>query len=97
MDPTLSSDDTEASSESADSDFLVGFISEQAYACRRGVTVRTCQRDRQMRRAPPHIKLGRRILYRVDALRDWLVKNERIADQTPDQRRVRSCSYRIQR
>jgi hypothetical protein len=31
--------------------------------------------------------LGRKIFYRVAAMRDWLAKNERIADQTPDARR----------
>lgn len=58
-------------------DFLNGFIDEDEYARIRGVTRRTCQRDRQLRRAPPHIQLGRRVLYRVDAVREWLVKNER--------------------
>ena len=84
MDQAISSDDTEGPSESASTDFLEGFISEPEYAGRRGVTLRTCQRDRQLRKAPPHIKLGRKIFYRVHALRDWLLKNERIADQTPN-------------
>ena len=62
--------------------FLNGFLPEEEYARHRGVTVRTCQRARQLRKAPPYIKLGRRIFYRVDAVREWLLKNER-ADQ-PD-------------
>ena len=69
------------------SDFLEGFIPEDEYARIRGVTIRTCQRDRQLRKAPPYIQLGRRIFYRIDALREWLVKNERADDQTPDPRR----------
>lgn len=80
----------DATPDLANTDFLQGFISEQDYARRRGVTLRTCQRDRQLRKAPPYIKLGRKIFYRVDAMRDWLVKNERIADQTPDASRARS-------
>jgi hypothetical protein len=86
MDQLTASADSEIPSESAGTDFLVGFISEQQYALRRGVTLRTCQRDRQLRKAPPHIKLGRKIFYRVNAVRDWLVKNERFAGQTPDAR-----------
>ena len=64
-------------------EFLDGFISEEEYARQRGVTVRTCQRARQLRKAPPYVQFGRRIFYRVDAVREWLIKNERAA--TPDQ------------
>ena len=88
------SDDKELASECAGTDFLEGFISEPEYARQRGVTPRTCQRDRQLRKAPPYIKLGRQVFYRVEAVRDWLMKNERIADQTPDA--PRSWSLRNQ-
>jgi hypothetical protein len=90
MDLSILTNNTELASDSASTDFLRGFISERDYASRRGVTMRTCQRDRQLRKAPPYIKLGRRIFYRIDALREWMVKNERIADQTPDASRYRS-------
>jgi hypothetical protein len=30
------------------------------------------------------------VFYRIDAVRDWLMKNERIVDQTPDAPRSRS-------
>jgi hypothetical protein len=86
----LPSDDTELVSESASTNFLEGFISEPEYARRRGVTLRTCQRDRQLRKAPPYTKLGGQIFYRVDAVREWLTKNERVVDQTPDAPRSRS-------
>ena len=86
----LPSNDTELVSESASTNFLEGFISEPEYARRRGVTLRTCQRDRQLRKAPPYTKLGRQIFYRVDAVREWLTKNERVADQTPDAPRSQS-------
>ncbi|MGA9004263.1 MAG: hypothetical protein WB504_17510, partial [Pseudolabrys sp.] len=66
------------------------FISEPEYARQRRVTPRTCQRDRQLRKAPPYIKFGRQVFYRIEAVRDWLIKNERIADQTPDAPRSRS-------
>jgi hypothetical protein len=81
--------------DSADIDFLEGYISEPDYAHRRGVTLRTCQRDRQLRKAPPYIKLGRQVFYRIDAVRDWLMKNERIANQTPNTQRSRSLSLSL--
>ena len=61
--------------------FLEGYIPEEEYAARRGVSLRTCQRDRQLRQAPPYVRFGRRIYYRIDAVREWLVKNERAADR----------------
>jgi hypothetical protein len=90
MDQAITSDNAESPSESSSTDFLKGFISEPEYARQRGVTPRTCQRDRQLRKAPPYIKLGRQVFYRIDAVRDWLMKNERIVDQTPDAPRSRS-------
>jgi hypothetical protein len=90
MDQAITSDNAESLSESASMDFLEGFISEPEYARQRGVTLRTCQRDRQLRKAPPYIKLGRQVFYRIEAVRDWLMKNERIADQIPDAPRSRS-------
>ena len=64
-------------------DFLEGFITEDDYAARRGVSLRTCQRDRQLRQAPPFVVIGRRVYYRVDAVRDWLIAREQTADRKP--------------
>ena len=57
-------------------DFLRGHVSEPAYARVRGTSVRTCQRDRQLRKSPPFVRLGRRVFYRVEAIQAWLVSNE---------------------
>jgi hypothetical protein len=62
-------------------DFLQDFVSEADYAARRCVSLRTCQRDRQLRQAPPYVRFGRRVYYRIEAVREWLVKNERAADR----------------
>ncbi len=70
-------------------DFLEGFISEEAYAARRGVSLRTCQRDRQLRQAPPFVVFGRQVLYRTEAVRDWLIAREKPADRNPSAPRVR--------
>jgi hypothetical protein len=75
---------------SAAPDFLQDFVSEADYAARRGVSVRTCVRDRQMRQAPPYVRFGRRVYYRIEAVREWLVKNEHAADRTPPGRRGRA-------
>lgn len=70
-------------------DFLEGYMSEEDYARRRGVSLRTCQRDRQLRQAPPYVQFGRRIYYRVEAVRDWLMKHERAEDRVPEAMRMR--------
>src|SRR5215470_8150176 len=75
--------ETSAELEPAAPAFLNGYVSEQEYARQRGVTVRTCQRDRQLRKSPPYIQLGRRIYYRIEAVREWLVTNERIEGRAP--------------
>jgi hypothetical protein len=59
---------------------LEGFISEQEYARQRGVSLRTCQRDRALRKAPPHCMLGKQVFYRISAVREWLVRQERSFD-----------------
>ena len=70
-------------------DFLTGYVCEEEYARRRGVSLRTCQRDRQLRQAPPYVQFGRRIYYRIEAVREWLKKNEREVDRAPAAPRAR--------
>jgi hypothetical protein len=88
MDQTIAPNDGVAA-ERPGSDFLEGYVLEEDYARRRGVSLRTCQRDRQLRQAPPYIQFGRRIYYRIEAVREWLVKNERAVDRTPAAPRTR--------
>lgn len=64
-------------------DFLEGFISEEDYAARRGVSLRTCQRDRQLRQSPPFVVIGRCVYYRIEAVRIWLLAREQAADRKP--------------
>jgi hypothetical protein len=70
------------------SPLLHGYISEQEYARQRGVSLRTCQRDRALRKAPPHCNLGKQVFYRISAVREWLVRQERSfdADACPSRR-----------
>ena len=73
----------QAASVAPPSDFLDGFISEEDYAARRGVSLRTCQRDRQLRQSPPFVVIGRRVYYRIEAVRDWLLAREQQASHKP--------------
>ena len=63
---------------------LDGYIPEAEYARQRGVSRRTCQRDRALRQAPPHVILGKQVFYRVDAVRDWLRQIERERNRKPE-------------
>jgi len=59
-----------------------GYIDEHEYCRQRGVSLRTAQRDRQLRQAPPYITVGKRVMYRIEAVRDWLLNQERRVDRT---------------
>lgn len=71
--------DTRHSSPS-ETDILEGFITEQELARQRGVSLRTCQRDRARRSAPPYVLIGRQVFYRVAATRKWLAEREICAE-----------------
>lgn len=58
---------------------LENLLIEAAYAAKRGVSVRTIQRERALRTGPPFIKLGKSIFYRPEAVDVWLLSQE----QTP--------------
>lgn len=70
---------------------LEGYLSESEYARQRGVSLRTCQRDRALRQAPPYVIIGRQVYYRIEAIREWLVAREnngaRIAQTLQKKRR----------
>ena len=53
-----------------------GYIDEHEYCRQRGVSLRTAQRDRQLRQAPPYTTVGNRVLYRIEAVRAWLLDQE---------------------
>lgn len=81
--PLASGGAEKAATVAQPSDFLDGFISEEEYAARRGVSLRTCQRDRQLRQSPPFVVIGRRVYYRIEAVRDWLLAREQEASRKP--------------
>ena len=58
------------------SEVFKDLISEEEYADLRGVSLRTCRRDRQMRKGPPHIIVGRKVYYRLEAIAQWMLARE---------------------
>jgi hypothetical protein len=48
-----------------------------------GQSRRTWQRRRRSRCAPSYVRVGRCVFYRVAAVRDWLLKQERNEDSAP--------------
>lgn len=58
-------------------------IEEKEYAAQRGVSVRTVQRERALRIGPPFIKLGRKVFYRSESIREWLLAQEVAQPRAP--------------
>lgn len=64
-------------------ELLQGYLSEDEYARQRGVSLRTCQRDRALRQSPPYVVIGRQVYYRLEAVREWLIKREQLHERQP--------------
>ena len=55
---------------------LTGYVEEAEYCRERRISRRTAQRERRLREGPPFVRLGQRVYYRVDAVRDWVRQQE---------------------
>lgn len=55
---------------------LAGYISEEQWAKQRRVSRRVVQRERQLRTGPAFTKIGKRVFYRIEAVREWLLAHE---------------------
>lgn len=55
---------------------LDDLLSESEYAERRGVCLRTIQRERAQRKGAAFIKIGRKVFYRPHAIEKWLLAQE---------------------
>lgn len=53
-----------------------GYLTELEYCSQRGISRRTAQRERRMRDGAPHVVIGRQVFYRVQAIREWMLKRE---------------------
>ena len=61
----------------AETNIFLDYIDEDEYCRQRGISVRTAQRDRQLRQCPPYTVIGQRVMYRIEAVRTWLLERER--------------------
>lgn len=55
------------------------FLTGEAVAYALGISHRTLYRWHRLRKGPPQIKIGRKIYYRADAMREWLLDLETVA------------------
>lgn len=62
--------------EPAGSGILDEWISRQELGAQLGVSVDTLARWETRRIGPPCVRIGRRVIYRVQAVREWLVRQE---------------------
>ena len=68
---------------------LDGYLAEEEYARQRGVSIRTCQRDRALRQGPSYTIIGRQVYYRIEAVRAWMLTRERDGERQPQAPRSR--------
>ena len=72
---------------------LDGYMTPAEVAAQLGITPRTLERWHNQRVGPPRVRLGRKVLYRHQAVVEWITKNEtvpaRIGQRTNRVGRVR--------
>ena len=56
---------------------LEGWLTRAEVAAELGVSADTLARWESQRSGPPSVKVGRKVLYRADAFREWLTARER--------------------
>ncbi len=61
----------------APSSLLDGWLTRADVAAEIGVSVDTLQRWETRRNGPPCVRVGRKVLYRAEAFREWLISRER--------------------
>ena len=68
--------DTGDSAAGEDTGLLQGWLNRAELARELTLSVDTLQRWETRRMGPPCVRVGRRILYRMEAVRDWLREQE---------------------
>jgi len=67
--------------EGDDAILLTGWMTRDEVAAELKVSVATLQRWECQRIGPPLVRLGRRVYYRAEAFREWLISRERKAPE----------------
>jgi hypothetical protein len=70
-------DDQQESCAPKSAPLLDGWLTRAAVATEIGVSADTLARWETRRIGPPCIRIGRKVLYRAEAFRDWLISRER--------------------
>jgi len=68
--------EVEASTPEVDSGPLIGWLNRTDLARELTLSVDTLQRWETRRMGPPCVRVGRKVLYRMEAVRDWLREQE---------------------
>jgi len=68
--------EVEASAPEVDSGLLTGWLDRANLARELTLSVDTLQRWETRRMGPPCVRVGRKVLYRMEAVRDWLRDQE---------------------
>ena len=72
----ISLKDTDPTAPEVDSGLLTGWLNRTDLARELTLTVDTLQRWETRRMGPPCVRVGRKVLYRMEAVRDWLREQE---------------------
>jgi len=73
----MSIDNQQQSGNPEPASLLGGWLNRAQVAGEIGVSVDTLQRWETRRIGPPCVRIGRKVLYRTDAFREWLISRER--------------------
>ena len=67
---------SEGAAPEVDTGLLIGWLNRTDLARELTLTVDTLQRWETRRMGPPCVRVGRKVLYRMEAVRDWLREQE---------------------
>ena len=73
---TIGLKDTDDAAPDDDTGLLTGWLNRADLARELTLTVDTLQRWETRRMGPPCVRVGRKVLYRMEAVRDWLREQE---------------------
>ena len=68
--------DTESTAPEVETGLLTGWLNRTDLARELTLSVDTLQRWETRRMGPPCVRVGRKVLYRMEAVRDWLCEQE---------------------
>lgn len=68
--------DTDPTAPEVESGLLIGWLNRTDLARELTLSVDTLQRWETRRVGPPCVRVGRKVLYRMEAVRDWLREQE---------------------